>query len=86
MTLDVAAVRTRFTALRRDLVLFDAPGGSQVPDEVIEAIAAYLRESNANISGPYETSRRTEALEARARLPRRASSAAHPRRPSSART
>jgi cysteine desulfurase family protein (TIGR01976 family) len=64
---DVAAVRARFTALRRDLVLFDAPGGSQVPDEVIEAIASYLRESNANVSGPYETSRRTEALEQRAR-------------------
>src|SRR5207237_6872709 len=36
--------------------------GTQVPDEVIEAIAGYLRESNANVSGPYETSRRTEAL------------------------
>ena len=29
---------------------------------MIDAIAAYLRESNANTSGPYETSRRTEAL------------------------
>jgi cysteine desulfurase family protein (TIGR01976 family) len=67
VSLDVAAVRTRFPALRRDLVLFDAPGGSQVPEEVIEAIGAYLRESNANVSGPYETSRRTEALEERAR-------------------
>ena len=33
-----------------------------MPDEVIEAIAGYLRESNANVSGPYETSRRTELL------------------------
>jgi cysteine desulfurase family protein (TIGR01976 family) len=62
MTLDVAAARARFSALQRDLVFFDGPGGTQVPDEVIEAIAAYLRESNANVSGPYETSRRTEAL------------------------
>jgi cysteine desulfurase family protein (TIGR01976 family) len=68
VSLDVAAVRARFTALQRDLVFFDAPGGSQVPDEVIDAIATYLRESNANTSGPYETSRRTEALEARARV------------------
>ena len=67
MTLDVAAVRARFTALQRDLVFFDAPGGSQVPDEVIEAIATHLRESNANTSGPYETSRRTEELMIRAR-------------------
>ena len=67
MTLDVAAARARFSALQRDLVFFDAPGGTQVPDEVIEAIAAYLRESNANVSGPYETSRRTEALVERSR-------------------
>jgi cysteine desulfurase family protein (TIGR01976 family) len=67
MTLDVAAARARFSALRRDLVFFDAPGGSQVPDEVIEAVANYFRTSNANVSGPYETSRRTEALEQRTR-------------------
>jgi len=62
LALDVAAVRARFSALSRDLVFFDGPGGSQVPDEVIDAIAGYLRESNANVSGPYETSRRTEEL------------------------
>jgi cysteine desulfurase family protein (TIGR01976 family) len=59
---DVAAVRRRFSALSRELVFFDGPGGSQVPDEVIDAISTYLRESNANVSGPYETSRRTEQL------------------------
>jgi cysteine desulfurase family protein (TIGR01976 family) len=68
VTLDVAAARARFSALQRDLVFFDGPGGTQVPDEVIDAIAGYLRESNANVSGPYETSRRTEALFTRARL------------------
>ncbi len=67
MSLDVAAVRARFSALDRDLVFFDAPGGSQVPDEVIDAVSNYYRTSNANTSGPYETSRRTEALDARAR-------------------
>jgi cysteine desulfurase family protein (TIGR01976 family) len=59
---DVEAVRARFSALRPGLTLFDAPGGTQVPDEVIDAIGAYLRESNANVSGPYGPSRRTEAL------------------------
>jgi len=59
---DVAAVRARFSALSRELIFFDGPGGSQVPDEVIDAIAGYLRESNANVSGPYETSRLTEVL------------------------
>jgi len=67
VTLDVEAVRGRFSALQKSLVLFDAPGGTQVPDEVIEAIGGYLRESNANVSGPYEPSRRTEELAWRAR-------------------
>jgi cysteine desulfurase family protein (TIGR01976 family) len=66
MSLDVDAVRSRFSALQRDLVFFDAPGGSQVPDEVIDAVAIYFRTSNANVSGPYETSRLTEALDTRA--------------------
>jgi cysteine desulfurase family protein (TIGR01976 family) len=60
--LDVAAVRARFSALDRPLAFFDAPGGTQCPDEVIEAIASYLRESNANVDAPYETSRRTSEL------------------------
>jgi cysteine desulfurase family protein (TIGR01976 family) len=67
MSFDVAAARRRFSALQADLVFFDAPGGTQCPDEVIDAIATYLRESNANVSGPYEHSRRTEALVARSR-------------------
>src|SRR3954447_16709081 len=62
LALDVAAARARFSALESDLAFFDGPGGTQVPDEVIDAIATYLRESNANVSGPYETSRRTEEL------------------------
>jgi cysteine desulfurase family protein (TIGR01976 family) len=64
---DVDAVRARYSALDRDLVLFDGPGGTQVPDEVIAAIADYLRSSNANLGGPFETSRRTVALVERAR-------------------
>src|ERR671938_510979 len=65
---DVEAVRARYSALRQPLAFFDGPGGTQVPDEVIGAISRYYRESNANVSGPYETSRKTEALVAQARL------------------
>jgi cysteine desulfurase family protein (TIGR01976 family) len=68
VTFDVEAVRARFSALRQPLAFFDGPGGTQVPDEVIEAVSRYYRESNANVSGPYATSRRTEALVAQARL------------------
>ena len=38
--LDVEAVRARYTALDRRLAFFDGPGGTQCPDEVIDAIAA----------------------------------------------
>jgi cysteine desulfurase family protein (TIGR01976 family) len=67
VTLDVEAVRARYSALRQPLAFFDGPGGTQVPDEVIEAVSRYYLESNANVSGPYDTSRRTEALVAQAR-------------------
>jgi len=66
--LDVEAVRRRFSALQSPLAFFDGPGGTQVPDEVIDAIASYLRESNANVGGPYATSRATETLISNARL------------------
>src|ERR671937_2466684 len=68
VALDVEAVRRRFSSLRSLLAFFDGPGGTQVPDEVIDAIARYLRESNANVGGEYETSRATDALVASSRL------------------
>ena len=51
--LDITSVRARFSALDRRLAFFDGPGGTQCPDEVIDAIAGYLRESNANVGAPY---------------------------------
>jgi cysteine desulfurase family protein (TIGR01976 family) len=63
----VEAVRARFTALQQPLTFFDGPGGTQVPDSVIDAIADYLRHSNANTDGPFATSRRTDALLTKAR-------------------
>ena len=68
VALDVEAVRARYSALRQQLAFFDGPGGTQVPDEVIDSVSRYYRESNANVSGPYETSRRTEALVSKARV------------------
>jgi cysteine desulfurase family protein (TIGR01976 family) len=66
--LDVAAVRAQFASLRRnELAFLDAPAGSQVPDAVIDAIADYLRTSNANSGGAFATSNRTDALTAAAR-------------------
>ena len=64
---DVEALRARFPALSieqdgRPVVLFDGPGGTQVPDTVIEAVSRYYRESNANHDGTFLTSRRSDAV------------------------
>jgi cysteine desulfurase family protein (TIGR01976 family) len=63
---ELAAVRSRFPALARRVdgrpaVFVDAPGGSQVPETVIEAMADYLRRSNANAHGAFPTSQETDA-------------------------
>ena len=60
--LDVGAVRRRFSSLQGGFAFLDAPGGSQVPDEVGEAIARALREASANLGAPYETGRRVEEI------------------------
>jgi cysteine desulfurase family protein (TIGR01976 family) len=65
--LDVEAVRRRFSSLQGDFVFLDAPGGSQVPDEVGDAIARTLRDASANIGANYETSKRVEGILATAR-------------------
>lgn len=68
---DVDALRRRFPALSlthdgRPIAFFDGPGGTQVPDTVIDAVARYYRESNANSGGPFLTSRRSDAMTAEA--------------------
>ena len=65
--LDVAAVRERFSSRRGGFAFLDAPGGSQVPDEVGRAIADALRDASGNLGAPYETGRRVEAIVDRAR-------------------
>jgi len=58
----VEAVRRRFSSLQGGFAFLDAPGGSQVPDEVGAAIAAALRDASGNLGAPYETGRRVEAI------------------------
>jgi cysteine desulfurase family protein (TIGR01976 family) len=59
--LDISAVRDRFSSLQ-NFAFLDAPGGSQVPDEVGEAIARALREASANLGAGYATSLRVKAI------------------------
>ncbi|HUZ98737.1 MAG TPA: cysteine desulfurase-like protein [Gaiellaceae bacterium] len=65
---DIDAVRARFSALSSPIAFFDGPGGTQCPDSVIDAVATYLRESNANLGGHFANSRRSDALVAQARV------------------
>ena len=64
--LDLSAQRYKFPALQevdeqgRPYVYFDGPGGTQVPQAVIDAIAAYFRLANANHAGHFITSRRND--------------------------
>ena len=64
---DVAAIRAQFPALRREqdgrpVVFLDGPGGTQVPERVIDAVTGYYRTMNANSGGSFVTSRATDAL------------------------
>src|SRR6476620_10051016 len=66
-SLDLDWVRSQFPSLSRKVngrpaVFFDGPGGTQVPQRVIDAISGYLRESNANTHGAYATSRETDKV------------------------
>jgi cysteine desulfurase family protein (TIGR01976 family) len=61
-TFDVEWARRRFSSLRSGFAFFDAPGGTQVPDEVGEAIAAALRDASGNLGAPYATGRAVEAI------------------------
>ena len=71
--LDPAALRLRFPALARTgedgrpVVYADAPGGSQVPETVIDAIAGHLRRGISNTHGAFAASEETDALIADAR-------------------
>src|SRR5579864_8772638 len=71
-TLDPTYIRAQFPSLAQTVnghpaAFLDGPGGTQVPQRVIDAISGYLRTSNANTCGAYATSRRTDQMIASAR-------------------
>jgi cysteine desulfurase family protein (TIGR01976 family) len=65
--LDVAAVRDRFPALASGAAYLDGAGGSQCPSEVLDAVAAYMERSNANLGGAFPTSAASDQVMARGR-------------------
>lgn len=63
--LDLDWIRSQFPALELvengfPAAYFDGPGGTQVPQRVIDAIGDYLRRSNSNTHGRFATSRRSD--------------------------
>jgi cysteine desulfurase family protein (TIGR01976 family) len=67
-----AEIRQRFPALARvhagkPVAYFDGPGGTQVPQSVVDAVADYLLHHNANTHWRYPTSEETDRLIAEAR-------------------
>jgi cysteine desulfurase family protein (TIGR01976 family) len=59
--------RAQFPALERVVAgrpaaYFDGPGGSQVPQRVIDAVGTYLARTNANRGGRYATAQESDAL------------------------
>jgi cysteine desulfurase family protein (TIGR01976 family) len=71
-SLDLNHIRSQFPSLSQTVnghaaVFLDGPGGTQVPQRVIDAISNYLRRDNANTGGAYATSRHTDAMIAGAR-------------------
>ena len=70
--LDLTRIRAQFPSLAQTVnghsaAFLDGPGGTQVPQRVIDAISDYLRRDNANTGGAYSTSRHTDAMIATAR-------------------
>jgi cysteine desulfurase family protein (TIGR01976 family) len=68
---DVDALRAQFPGLARQhdgrpAVFLDGPGGTQVPQRVIDAVGGYYREMNANSGGAFRTSELTDAMTAEA--------------------
>ncbi len=64
---DVDALRAEFPALARQqdgrpVVFLDGPGGTQVPQRVIDAVVAYYRDTNANADGAFVTSELSDAM------------------------
>lgn len=67
MTMDISAIRALFPALKRDVVYFDNPGGTQISITSLERINRYLVLTNANHGGAFATSRGSDSLVDQAR-------------------
>ena len=67
MKYDIDSIRTQFPALRRTVngfqaVYFDSPGGTQVPQRVIDKMVGYMINHNANTGGAFISSVENDSM------------------------
>ena len=62
MPINPVHIRSHFPALQREAIFFDNPGGTQVAQPVVDRIACYLVETNANHGGAFATSQASDAV------------------------
>lgn len=62
MTLDLNLIRSHFPALRRPVIFFDNPGGTQITQMALDRMIHYLTLHNANHGGAFATSRESDAV------------------------
>lgn len=72
LPVDISSYRKYFPSLDLEAkgnkaIFFDNPGGTQVAQQVIDAMVSYFREANANTHGAFLTSNRTDQVIAEAR-------------------
>jgi cysteine desulfurase family protein (TIGR01976 family) len=65
--LDITSLRRQFPALQRVVggrvpLFLDGPGGTQVPQRVLDAMVRYLSTCNCNTGGLFTTSRESDAV------------------------
>ncbi len=71
--IDSSALRKKFPSLSRvhnnfPMIFLDGPGGTQVPEEVIDAISGYYKKSNSNTHGEFVTTHETDEIIHQARV------------------
>jgi len=62
MTLDLPTLREQFPSLKRPVIFFDNPGGTQIARKSLDRIVAYLTYHNANHGGAFATSLESDAV------------------------
>jgi cysteine desulfurase family protein (TIGR01976 family) len=68
LTFDLLEIRNQFPALSQAVIFLDNPAGTQVPRRVVDRVASYLVDCNANLGGAFAGSRDSDAIFDEARL------------------